>query len=71
VPTALTRQGNFSELLTTGPGSIIGKQYVIKSPSTGQPYAGNIIPSTDLSKNGLGILKAYPDPNLQPVTSSV
>ncbi len=64
VPTALMRQGNFSELLTLGPQNILGKVVVIKDPTTGLPYPGNVIPPGQLSQNGLGILKAYPFPNL-------
>ncbi len=64
VPTNLMRQGNFSELLTVGPQNILGKVYQLKDPTTGQAIPGNIIPTTLLSPNGLGILKAYPDVNL-------
>ncbi len=64
VPTALMRQGNFSELLTLGPQNILGKVVQIKNPTTGTPYPGNVIPTGQLSRNGLGILKSYPDPNL-------
>lgn len=66
VPSALMRQGNFSELLSaTNPGNFLGKQYIIKDPS-GNPYPNNVIPATALSPNGLGILKAYPVANLSP-----
>jgi len=64
VPTALMRQGNFSELSTLGPQNILGKIVQLKDPTTGAPYTGNIIPASKLSQNGLGILKAYPNPNL-------
>ena len=60
VPTALMRQGNFSELLTNNPVNILGKVVQLKDPTTGTPIPGNIIPTTLLSQNGLGILKAYP-----------
>src|SRR6476469_3277805 len=43
VPTALMRQGNFSELLTNGPANILGKVVQLKNPTTGAPYSGNII----------------------------
>ena len=63
VPSDLMRQGNFSELLN--PANVYyGKAVPIKDPSTGQPFPGNIIPANMLSRNGLGILKAYPTPNL-------
>ncbi len=64
VPTNLMRQGNFSELLTLGPQNILGKVVQLHDPTTGAPYSGNIIPPSQLSQNGLGILKAYPAPNL-------
>jgi hypothetical protein len=62
VPSSLMRQGNFSELLTTP--NILGKVVQLKDPNTGAPISGNIIPQSLLSKNGLGILKAYPGANL-------
>jgi len=63
VPSLLMRQGNFSELLD--PKNVYyGKTVLIKDPLTGQPFDGNIIPQNRLSQNGLGILKAWPEPNL-------
>jgi carboxypeptidase family protein len=64
VPTALMRQGNFSELLTLNPQNILGRIVQLKDPTTGANIAGNVIPPSQLSPNGLGILKAYPGPNL-------
>jgi hypothetical protein len=62
VPTNLMRTGNFSELLS--PNIFYsGTANQIYSPYTGLAYSGNVIPSTDLSANGLGLLKAYPAPN--------
>ncbi len=63
VPTALMRTGNFSELLT--PNIFYGgtNRNQIVSPKTGLPYANNVIPATDLSANGLALLRAFPDPN--------
>src|SRR5215831_11701530 len=60
VPTNLMRQGNFSELLTNNPVNILGKTVQLLDPTTKNPIPGNIIPTTLLSQNGLGILKAYP-----------
>ncbi len=68
VPTNLMRQGNFSELL--GPNPWYAPGTMINNPSTCpkvgaatcSPYAGNIIPSSQLSHNGLAILNAYPTP---------
>jgi hypothetical protein len=64
VPTTLMRQGDFSELLTINPKNILGRVVQLKDPVTGNPIPGNIIPKEQLSQNGLGILKAYPGPNL-------
>jgi hypothetical protein len=64
VPSNLMRQGNFSELLTTGPQNFLGKVVQLKDPNTGAAIPGNIIPANQVSQNGLGILKAYPAPNL-------
>ena len=62
VPTVLMRQGNFSELLA--PNIFYkGTANQINSPYTGTAYANNVIPSTDLSPNGLALLNAYPLPN--------
>lgn len=61
VPTALMRTGNFSELLA--PNIFYSGAQQIVNPTTGANYAGNVIPTTDLSANGLGLLKAFPDAN--------
>lgn len=63
VPSNLMRQGNFSELLN--PNNIWVKGGVqLTRPGTTTPYPNNVIPANELSQNGLGILKAYPAPNL-------
>jgi predicted heme/steroid binding protein len=63
VPSLLMRQGDFSELLN--PSNVFyGKSIAIKDPVTGVPFAGNIIPKSQQSPNGIGILKASPLPNL-------
>ena len=61
VPTAKMRTGDFSELL--GPNIFYGTPQQIVNPATGANYANNIIPAGDLSANGLGLLKAFPNPN--------
>jgi hypothetical protein len=53
VPTQLMRQGNFSEINTP-----------IRNPFTGQPFAGNVIPSTMLSPVSLELLQYYPTATL-------
>ena len=63
VPTLKMRTGDFSELLD--PNNVFykgGKQ--LKDPTTGALISGNIIGKAQLSTSGLGILKAYPAPNL-------
>ena len=78
VPTALQRQGNFSETLTTtaiGTNPCDGStifQGQIFDPKTTQvgaggvlcrtAYPGNIIPSTDFSSIGQALLSMYPTP---------
>jgi hypothetical protein len=73
VPSLLMRQGDFSELLLspTDPRNILGRTVVINDPNTGLPFPGNKIPlcsgpptGSCATPNGLGILKAYPAPNL-------
>ncbi len=70
VPSLKMRTGDFSELLDPN-NFYYKKTVVIKDPATGLPYAGNIIPApgtiggqTPASANGLGILNAWPAPNL-------
>ncbi len=62
VPTPLMRTGDFSELL--GPNIFYGSPVQIVNPATGDPYPNNVIPSGQLSPNGIGLLNAYPAPNL-------
>ncbi|MBA2356352.1 MAG: TonB-dependent receptor, partial [Acidobacteria bacterium] len=61
VPTALMRQGNFSELLDPNNGFVNGAR-TLTDPLTGQPFPGNIIPSNRLSPNGVALMNLYPDP---------
>lgn len=60
VPTALMRQGNFSELLD--PNNGFRSAVAIIDPLTGQPFPGNIIPADRLSPNGMAMLNGYPAP---------
>lgn len=62
VPTLAMRTGDFSELL--GPNIFYKSPVQIVNPNTGVAYANNIIPAGDLSPNGVGLLNAYPKPNL-------
>ena len=61
VPTALMRNGDFSELLSPTNGFFNTAQ-IIRDPQTGQPFPGNIIPQGRLSPNGIAFLRAYPLP---------
>ncbi|WP_317891023.1 TonB-dependent receptor [Edaphobacter bradus] len=68
VPTALMRQGNFSELL--GPNIFYSGPIQLVNPTTGVPYSNNVIPQSQLSPNGIGLLNAYPAANLTGNASS-
>jgi Carboxypeptidase regulatory-like domain len=58
VPSAKMRTGDFSELL--GANTFFSTPQVIRDPTTGLAFPGNIIPANRLSPNGLAMLKAYP-----------
>ncbi len=60
VPTALMREGNFSEISGT-----------IRNPFTRELYPGNIIPSTQLSAIARRFLQFYPAPNRPGIASNV
>jgi hypothetical protein len=75
VPTDLMRTGNFSELLCTGNPGCVGSggqstPIVITDPTTGLPFAGNIIPSNRANSVGLAYLNAFPEPNCSPAVDS-
>jgi hypothetical protein len=59
VPTALMRQGNFSEISTP-----------IRNPFTNQVYPGNVIPQSDLSPIAQRILQFYPQPTRSGVANN-
>src|SRR5580658_7145336 len=69
VPTPLMHQGNFSELL--GSNIFYSKPETIYDPKTCPsvgaasctPFPGNIIPTSRLSPNGMGIIALYPTAN--------
>ena len=72
VPSVKMRQGDFSELLDPN-NPYTHKVQPIKDPLSPSPctvtdasgcFAGNIIPADRLSPNGIGILNAWPVPNL-------
>jgi hypothetical protein len=58
LPTALERQGDFSQTLDSA-----GRLIVIRDPSTGQPFPGNVIPANRLNPSGRALLNLMPLPN--------
>ena len=58
VPTAAERTGDFSQT------SVNGVVPTIYNPSTGAPFAGNVVPTSMLNSAALGLLKYVPLPNL-------
>jgi Carboxypeptidase regulatory-like domain/TonB-dependent Receptor Plug Domain len=78
VPTALMRQGNFSELLSPSNPWYKPAQGVIYNPATCPtlgaatcvPYPNNTIPAAQLSPNGVAILNAYPVPTIPGISSN-
>ena len=58
VPSALERQGNYSQTL-----DVSGRLIPITDPNTGQPFADNIIPANRINKNGQTMLNLFPLPN--------
>ena len=58
MPTALERQGDFSQTFTT-----TGALIVIKDPTTGMPFQGNKIPSWRFDPAGLAMIDLFPLPN--------
>ena len=58
MPTALERGGDFSQTLHGG------KLITITDPTTGQPFAGNVIPKNRLDSNGQALLSVLPMPNI-------
>jgi hypothetical protein len=68
VPTALNRTGNFSDWLA------YNSEYQIYNPNSGNtatgvgrsPYAGNIIPPSQLSPQAVALLNYWPLPNITP-----
>jgi trimeric autotransporter adhesin len=62
VPTPAERNGDFSNtLVSSGAGR---SPVVIINPQTGQPFAGNIVPASQISAAAKGLLTFIPLPNL-------
>ena len=58
VPTALERQGDYSQTLLSN-----NSLQIITDPSTGHAFPGNVIPANRIDKNGQAILNMFPLPN--------
>jgi hypothetical protein len=60
VPTALTAVGNFSvEDAATSAGGCQSKAITLKDPTTGNPFPGNIIPTSRFDPAGAKLLSKY------------
>ena len=58
VPTALERAGNFSQSYKNAT-----TPYAVKDPTTGAPFAGNIVPASRIDPNSSKLLSVFPMPN--------
>ncbi len=63
MPTALERQGNFSQTLDTNGKLIPVNDPLNKVNGVSQPFPGNVIPANRLDSNGLALLNILPLPN--------
>ena len=61
VPSLAMRQGDFGELLVAS-NPFFGAVKTIRDPTNNQPFAGNVIPLSRQSRNGMGVIRAYPLP---------
>jgi hypothetical protein len=61
VPSEAMRTGNFSELLVAS-NPFFRRVITIRDPNNGAPFPNNIIPTSRLSANGIGLLRAFPLP---------
>jgi len=59
MPTALERSGDFSQTRNA-----FGQPVQLIDPSTGQPFAGNVIPTDRISPQAAALLGYYPQPNV-------
>ena len=58
VPSVLERAGDFTQSV-----DLNGKLISIVDPTTGQPFAGNKIPTSRIDPNGKALLGVFPQPN--------
>jgi hypothetical protein len=61
VPSLAMRNGDFSELLNPS-NTFFSRVRTVNDPLTGNPFPGNIIPASQVSSNGKGLLNSYPEP---------
>ena len=57
LPTALERSGDFSQTVTS-----TGQLIVIKDPTTGAPFPGNIMPASRINPIGAAMMNLFPLP---------
>jgi len=62
VPSAAMRRGDFSELLNPS-NPFYRAARVVRNPVTNTPYPNNVIPTAQLSPNGLALLNVFPAAN--------
>src|SRR5262249_34422979 len=60
VPTPLERAGDFSQSYDA-----FDRLVQITDPTTGRPFAGNVIPAQRISPQATALLGYYPQPNLE------
>ena len=71
IPTALERQGDFSQSIYAGkPVSIYDPATYDPAKKTRQPFAGNVIPASSLDPVALNLAALYPLPNKAGVTNN-
>ena len=58
MPTAAERAGDFTQSVNP-----LGKPVVVIDPTTGQPFAGNVVPVSRISAQALSLLSLFPKPN--------
>ena len=62
LPTLAERTGDFSQSLVSAGGPLI----TVIDPLTGNPFPGNIIPASRITRSGLAIAATYPIPTSAP-----
>src|SRR5439155_9829300 len=60
-PSLAMRNGDLSELLSAA-NPFFRRVRTVNDPTTGQPFAGNIIPQSRISANGRALLRSFPEP---------